>query len=89
MATKPNGDWRPINKFKAGKNPLPRRVDVWLSVHASPRSMGMSDSFRVTDAYRKNGKWCHMEGTAECELFADYITHFMERPRGPSGERGW
>ncbi len=58
-------------------------VDLWLQVHASPRSFGMSDSFRVVDAYRVEGKWYHRQDGKEHELFADYITHWMPIPAPP------
>lgn len=56
------------------------RVDLWMNVHASPRSMGMADTFRVTNAYRKDGKWFDDKG----ELYSPYITHWMPIPPPPS-----
>lgn len=73
--------WRPINTFDLADRD---EVDLWLNIHASPRSMGMSDSFRVIDAYRIDGKWLHrVESGHERELHLDYITHWMRRPPPP------
>lgn len=59
------------------------RVDLWLVIPASPRSMGWADAFRVPDACRRQGKWYYYEGAKEKELEAVYITHWMAMPKGP------
>ena len=75
--------WRPIKTFRG---PNRREVDVWMHIYASPRSMGMSDSFRVTNAYKVNGKWFHLFNGKEEELYSDYITHWMPIPKPPSNK---
>ena len=69
--------WQPIRTF-AGNDYT--RVDLWLEVHASPRSFGMADSFRVTEAYRCDGNWHDHLGE---ELYGPYITHWMPVPEAP------
>lgn len=54
-------------------------IDVWLTIHPSPHSMGMGDSFGVPDAWFENGKWVHTYRGKPTELDASYITHW--RPR--------
>lgn len=44
---KENG-WKPIN---TARHRFLREVDLWLKINPSLRSMGMSDSFRVPNAY--------------------------------------
>lgn len=64
--------WKPIKS-------APRDgtlVDVWLEIHASPRSMGMGDSFGVPDAWFKDGKWVHTYRGKPTELDQSYITHW-------------
>lgn len=66
------GDWKPIKG-------APRDgtvIDLWLSVHASPRSMGMSDEFGVPDAWFEDGKWVHIYKGKPTELYTDYVTHY-------------
>jgi hypothetical protein len=64
-----NIEWKPIETFD---RPDYERVDVWCNVWASPLSMGLSDSFRVIDAYRLDGKWYDNKGL----LASRYITHW-------------
>ena len=59
------------------------RVDVWMAVHASPRSMGLADDFRVPESWQRDGRWFHSHNFAEKELDASYITHWMPMPRSP------
>ena len=66
--------WKPIDTFD---RPDYERVDVWMEVCASPRSFGFSDSFRVVDAYRKDGVWFDDKG----ELYNAYITHWYQIPK--------
>lgn len=60
------------------------RVDVWMSVHASPRSMGWADEFRVPESWQRDGRWFHSHNFAEKELDASYITHWMPVPSAPA-----
>jgi hypothetical protein len=72
--------WRPIATFRGADR---HEVDLWMQVYASPHSFGMSDAFRVVDAYRVEGKWFHRWQGKEQELYADYITHWMPKPKPP------
>ena len=76
--------WKPISEFDTTRSPS-ERVDLWIDVPASLRSMGMSDTWRVVDAYYKDGKWWHFDQMKQRELVSEYVTHFMERPAGPCG----
>jgi hypothetical protein len=78
--------WKPIARFRKGDFV---KCDLWMQWGASPLTMGMGDSFRVSDAYRRDGKWYHRESYQEKELNADYITHYAERPVGPNGEKDY
>jgi hypothetical protein len=73
--------WQPIES--APKDGT--RIDLWLHIYASPRSFGMSDSFRVTEAYWKNNAWFHDHNGREKELYRDYITHWMPLPEPAEG----
>lgn len=69
------GEWKPIKS-------APRDgtvIDVWLSIHASPLSMGMRDSFGVPDTWFDAGKWVHTYKGEPTELNRNYITHW--RPK--------
>jgi hypothetical protein len=57
-------------------------VDVWLEIYASAMSMGFSDSFRVTEAYKKDGGWWHWQD-GEKQLRSEYVTHWMPLPPKP------
>lgn len=63
------------------------RVDLWLTVPASPRSMGISDAWRVIDCWQtKDGKWWHRDGLkGTAELYNPYVTHWMPVPDPPEG----
>lgn len=75
-------EWKPIDT--APKDvPQSRPVDLWLHVYASPRSMGMSDSFRVVDCWRRGDEWVHLHNGTPEALFDDYITHWMPAPPPP------
>lgn len=54
-------------------------IDLWLTIHASPRSMGMGDCFGVPDAWFENGKWVHIYRGKSAELESDYITHWRQK----------
>ncbi len=73
--------WRKISPYRGPK--WPTEVDLWLYVWASPRSFGMSDSFRIPNAYKRNGKWFNLCNGNEEEIYADYITHWMPIPKEP------
>ncbi len=72
--------WRPIETFVGNDY---ERVDLWVDVWASPRSMGMADAWRATDCWRQDGKW-HDKGG---ELYQHYITHWMPIPEAPKSKR--
>lgn len=57
-------------------------IDLWLSIHASPMSMGMSDDFGVPDAWFQSGKWVHTYCGKPTELEVGYITHWRPRALG-------
>lgn len=73
-------DWIPISKR------LPkdyRKVDIWMCIQPSLRSMGWGDSFRQTEVWREDGKWVHHSEGKKLELYAPYVTHWMPQPRPP------
>jgi hypothetical protein len=75
------GEWISVNKQ------LPEdwtEVDVWFEVPASPRSFGISDSWREPNCYRIDGKWFHRQNCEVKELYAPYITHWMPIPDAPT-----
>jgi hypothetical protein len=75
--------WQPIETAPT-EVPKWRPVDLWMKVHASPMSFGMSDAFRVTDCWRNaEGKWVHLFQETEAELNERYITHWMPLPAPP------
>lgn len=59
-------------------------IDLWLAVHASPRSFGMGDSFGVPDAWFMDGKWVHTYRGKPEELYTDYITHWRPKVAEPN-----
>lgn len=67
--------WLPVETAPKDRT----RVDLWLNIYASPRSMGLSDSFRVIEAWHENGKWVHWDSHDRKvkELYEPYITHWM------------
>jgi hypothetical protein len=65
--------WKPAGRYKGADREL---VNIWLTVYASPRSMGMSDAYEVPEAWRQNGKWFHVHNGKEMEIFNDYVTHY-------------
>jgi hypothetical protein len=72
--------WQPIETAPRDGT----KVDVWLNVHASPRSFGMSDAWREIDCYFRDGAWFHIHECKEKELHAPYITHWMPIPDTPT-----
>lgn len=78
-------EWQPIGTAPEEVNSW-KPVDLWLEIHASPRSFGMSDSFRVTDCWKQGVKWVHKEGAETKELYQEYITHWMPLPKPPVTE---
>jgi hypothetical protein len=55
-------------------------VDLWMRVHASPLSMGMSDEFEVPDSHYADKYWRHLyKGNPEEALDDWYITHWKPR----------
>lgn len=53
------------------------RESLLLTQAVSPRSFGMADDFRVTEAWLQDGQWVHYHGYTTAELYAPYITHWM------------
>lgn len=92
----PSLPWRPI---KTAKHEMFTEIDLWIVIYPSARSMGLGDSFRVTDAfwmdeqpmeYRKDSLrddwhegWFHNDGGRTKRLNEEYITHWMPIPKGP------
>lgn len=72
--------WKPIESFD---EPDRQSVDLWMYIYASPRSMGMSDAFRVMDAFREDGKWFHWDGGKKKELHGEYVKFWMPIPEPP------
>lgn len=64
----------------------PEKVDLWLNVPASPRSMGWSDAFRVVECWREDSKWFHIDRSEKAELYGPYITHWMPMPAPPESD---
>lgn len=91
--------WQPI---KTAPKQFLHDVDLWMIVHASPLSMGIGDSFRVTDAYWMDEQpeeyrdparrddwragWFHSQGFKHRRLNDDYITHWMPIPEAPNDQ---
>lgn len=77
--------WRPIKTFRGETSKIveSKQVDLWLQISASPRSMGLSDAFRVVDCWKSDGKWFYRHEGKEKELASDYITHWMRVPQPP------
>lgn len=55
-------------------------IDLWLSIHASPLSMGMSDEFGVPDAWWDGSRWVHTYRGRPTELYGHYVTHWRAHP---------
>lgn len=72
-------NWQPIKTAPRDGT----HVDLWLHIYASSRSMGWEDSFRVINAYWKDGEdgpgWYHLHEGKEKQLFEDYVTHWTVR----------
>lgn len=91
--------WQPI---KTAPKTFLHEIDLWLVIHPSARSMGMGDSFRVTDAfwmdeqpkeYRAHSLrddyragWFHHDHGKQRRLDDDYITHWMPIPEALNDE---
>jgi len=72
--------WKPIARPPRNTdegNP----VDLWISVWASPLSMGMADAWRIPDCWLKDGKWVHRHENEIKELEARYLTHWIRPPK--------
>lgn len=77
--------WQAISRFKGDGC-----VTLWLSIYASPMSMGWSDAFAVADCWRESdGQWMHLFNGEPTEIRSEYVTHFalagVEPPTGPDG----
>jgi len=57
--------WRRISSFKL---PDREKVNIWLTVSASPRSFGIGDAWEVPEAWRVKGKWFHIHNGKEMEI---------------------
>jgi hypothetical protein len=77
--------WRPIKTFRRETSQFDeaKQVDLWIRIHASPMSMGLSDSFRVTGCWQDRGTWFHYHEGKVKELTKHYITHWMPVPPAP------
>lgn len=78
------GSARPWQPIKTAPKQDYVEVDLWMQWGASPMTMGMADAFRVTEAYRKEGKWTHRHEGKEKALAEEYITHWMPIPKAPN-----
>lgn len=81
--------WRSISAFR--EQGIGHTVTLWLSIYASPMSMGWSDAFAVADCWREhNGAWMHRKDGRPTELRSEYVTHFAPAgaalDTGPYGE---
>lgn len=52
------------------------KVNIWMTIYPSPRSMGMGDAYEVSEAWRENGIWFHVHRGKKAELYDDYVTHW-------------
>lgn len=77
-------EWKPIKTFR---KPDRHEVDIWLTVPASPMSFGWADAWRVTEAWRRDGKWFHRHEGKEAEIVSHYVTHWMPIPEPPNTAR--
>lgn len=59
------------------------KVDVWIDIYASPRSMGMSDASRELNVWRVGKKWFHVYEGKDAEIYSDYITHWAPSGKSP------
>lgn len=59
-------------------------VDIWVVIHPSQRSMGISDAFRSIDCFRDNGKWFHFYKGVKTEIDINVVTHWRIIPEGPT-----
>lgn len=76
-------DWRSIKT--APKDGT--KIDIWMTVHASPLSFGMSDAWRIIDVYYRDEAWFHFWEGREQELNEYYITHWMPAPKPPKARK--
>lgn len=71
--------WAPIPKLPAKINKMksaPRdgeKIDIWMEIPASPRSMGMGDEFWVTDCWWQTPSWVHAHHGKNEPLHPDYL----------------
>lgn len=72
--------WIPVTK-RLPKNGV--KVDIWLHIYASPRSMGFGDSDREINCWRQDGKWVHYYKSEVAEIYSDYVTHWMPIAKPP------
>lgn len=53
------------------------KIDLYLHIYASPRSMGMSDSFWVSECWWKDGQWVHQHRGKDEPLYTDYVSGWL------------
>lgn len=63
------------------------KIDVWINIYPSARSMGFSDQFREPNIWFEDGKWVHLHRGEIKEIHSDIITHWVpagaEAPENP------
>lgn len=66
---------KPGNAIKsAPKNGT--KVDLYIEIHASPRSFGMSDSFWASYCWWDGKNWVHLHRGKPTEIFTNYVTRW-------------
>jgi hypothetical protein len=65
--------WRKISSFTLGDR---EKVNLWLTIYPSPRSMGIGDAWEVPGAWREGAKWFHIHNGRPMEINGDYVTHW-------------
>jgi hypothetical protein len=78
------GGWQPIETApKDGTE-----IDVWVDIPASPSTFGWPDSFRLMEAYCKDGTWLYRVHGKERLIDPAYITHWRPLPPIPAEQKG-
>ena len=74
-------EWQPIETAPKDST----KIDLWMQIYASPRSMGWADSFRVPEAWWQEStkQWVHLHNGRAEPLYTEYVTHWMPLPDPP------